>query len=104
MVSVCINFNRYVLNLERKSHDIKIYEDGTTRDRKPIKHKLIPGFTPLVGSTVKISITSINSADDFYANIHEMSARSGCGSFGEVKKKINELCKQYKPFDGVPGK
>lgn len=87
------------------NNSLRLILGGLTRDRKAIKHKLNPGYTPLVGSTVKICITCIKSPDEFYANIPEISARNMCGSLNVLKEKINEidLVKQYTPFIGVPG-
>lgn len=82
-----------------------IFPGGLTRDRKVIKHKLNPGYTPAVGTMVKICITCIKSADEFYANIPEISARNMCDSLKDFKQKINDstIVKEYKAFVGVPG-
>lgn len=59
---------------------------------------------PLVGSTVKVCVTSIVDVDEFYVHIPEISARYHPGSLEELKNEINdpEIVKQFKTFVGVP--
>lgn len=79
--------------------------DGLTRDRKESKSKLPSSCVPMVGNTVKISITCIINADEFYAHIPEISAQNQSGSLLEFQNKLNcpEMVKFYKQYNGIPG-
>lgn len=59
---------------------------------------------PIVGSTVKVCVTSITSVEEFHVHIPEISARFGAGSLEDLKKAMNaaDMVKQYKPFVGMP--
>lgn len=59
---------------------------------------------PKIGSTYKVAVTCIESADEFYVYIPEMSAKSLFGSLEEFKKKLNAsgMVEQYQPFIGTP--
>lgn len=61
-------------------------------------------IVPIVGSKVKVCVTSIASVEEFYVHIPEITARFGAGSLKELKRDINavDMVKQYKRFVGAP--
>lgn len=76
-----------------------------TRDRKNAKHKLLAQTLPMVHSTVKVCVTSIASAVEFYVYIPEIAARTMSDSLESFKQKLNaeNMVEQYRPFVGLPG-
>lgn len=59
----------------------------------------------MIGSTVKVGVTCIVSAVEFFVHIPEIAARMMCDSLARFKQKINaeNMVDQYRPFVGVPG-
>lgn len=60
---------------------------------------------PIVGSTVKVCVTCIVSAAEFYVHIPEIAARMMTDSLGTLKQKMNadNMVEQYRSFGGIPG-
>lgn len=61
---------------------------------------------PVVGSIVKVCVTHIRKADDFYVYIPELSAQFNPPSLSGLKNQMNtpEIGKQYKPCADKPSK
>ena len=59
----------------------------------------------MVHSTVKVCVTSIASAVEFYVFIPEIAARMLYDSIESFKQKLNaeNMVEQYRPFVGLPG-
>lgn len=60
---------------------------------------------PIVGSTIKVCVTCIVNAAEFYVHIPEIAARTMSDSLGRFKQRMNadNMVEQYRPFGGIPG-
>lgn len=76
----------------------------TTRDQKKVPHILEP-ILPMIGSTYKVCVTCIVSAEKFYVHIPQIAAQGICGSLENLKQQINsvDMVGKYTPQTGVPG-
>lgn len=90
-------------NTCRFEHGPKM-EDGWTSDRKVSTITLANDVCPLVGSTYKVCVTCIRSADDFFVHIPEISAQFNPPSLLGLKNQMNvpDMVKQYKPCTENP--
>ncbi|XP_031632213.1 uncharacterized protein LOC116346353 isoform X2 [Contarinia nasturtii] len=83
---------------------VQVLRDGTTRDRKEIKHRMLDQIMPMIGSTYKVCITSIVSSEEFFCHIPEICAQTLSSSLEDFKKQLNaaNMVEQYQPYNGVP--
>lgn len=59
----------------------------------------------MVGSTVKVCVTCIVSAVEFFVHIPEVAVHSMSDSLQRFKEKMNaeNMVEKYKRFVGIPG-
>lgn len=90
-----------VVKIKRDSLSIP---DGWTTDRKAATINLPNDVAPMAGSTMKVAVMCIQSVDDFYVHIPEISAQFNPSTLNGLKNEMNtpNMVKQYKPCTEKP--